>query len=259
MLCMLGGMPTPRDRARLQTMQEIVEIGRRHLAEQGAAALSLRAVARDLGVVSSAVYRYVKSRDELLTLLVVAGYDELGDAVDAAVGGVPEDRHRERFLALGRAVRTWALAEPATYALLYGGPVPGYAAPGDRTTAPGTRVPRTMLEIAAAARAAGRLEPPPPARVTKALATGLDGVRDQFDVDLPDAALVRGALVWSALFGAVSFEVFGQYGPDRLGDPEDLFEHHLAALADDLGLVPARDLAEAGAAVDNTGADRRNS
>jgi AcrR family transcriptional regulator len=217
-------------------MREIVEIGRRHLADQGAAALSLRAVARDLGVVSSAVYRYVNSRDELLTLLVVAGYDELGDAVDAAVAGVPEDRHGERFLALGRAVRAWALAEPSTYALLYGGPVPGYAAPEERTTVPGTRVPRTMLEIAAAAYADGALDPPAVGSVTTALAIGLDGIRSQFAVDLPDAVLVRGVLVWSALFGAVSFEVFGQYGPDRLGDPERLFEHHLAALAADLGL-----------------------
>ena len=219
-------------------MREIVEIGRRHLAEQGAAALSLRAVARDLGVVSSAVYRYVKSRDELLTLLVVAGYGELGDAVDAAVAGVPEERYRERFLALGRAVRTWGLAEPSTYALLYGAPVPGYAAPGEQTIVPGTRVPRAMLEIAAAAHAAGELEPPAVGPVSQALSTGLDGIRDQFDVDLPDAVLVHGVRVWSSLFGAVSFEVFGQYGADRLGDPEDLFEHHLVALADALGLTP---------------------
>ena len=81
---------TPRSRAREQTMRDIVRIGRAHLATEGAAALSLRAVARDLGVVSSAVYRYVASRDELLTLLVVDGYDELGDAVDAAIA--PLDR-----------------------------------------------------------------------------------------------------------------------------------------------------------------------
>ncbi|MDN2500607.1 helix-turn-helix transcriptional regulator, partial [Nocardia nova] len=63
-------MSTPRSRARARTMDEIVRIGRDHLAVHGAAALSLRAVARDLGVVSSAVYRYVRSRDELLTMLV---------------------------------------------------------------------------------------------------------------------------------------------------------------------------------------------
>ncbi|MEQ6902428.1 TetR-like C-terminal domain-containing protein [Nocardioides sp. YIM 152588] len=230
---------TPRERARAATMEEITRIGRVHLAEHGAAALSLRAVARDLGVVSSAVYRYVASRDDLLTLLLVDAYGELGDAVEAAVARVPADRHRDRFLALGHAVRAWALAEPSRYALLYGAPVPGYRAPEESTVEPGTRVPRTMVRIAADALAAGALDEPTPAvdePVPAALGVGLDAIREQFDVALPDDLLVRGVLAWSAVFGCVSFEVFGQYGPDRLGDPDALFERHLAVLADDLGL-----------------------
>ena len=141
-------------------MDDITRIGRQHLAEYGAAALSLRAVARDLGVVSSAVYRYVKSRDELLTLLVVNGYDELGDAVETALADVPRGDHRDRFLTYGRAIRAWALAEPATYALLYGAPVPGYHAPADQTTEPGTRLARALLHIAEDARADGALVEP---------------------------------------------------------------------------------------------------
>ena len=228
---------TPRERARAQTMDEIVRIGREHLAIHGAAALSLRAVARDLGVVSSAVYRYVKNRDELLTLLLVSGYDELGDAADAAVASAPEDDYRAQFVALGRAVRTWALAEPATYALLFGSPVPGYAAPDERTSVPGTRVPTTMLRLAAGAMAAGRLSvPEEPGEISPALAMGLQGIRDQLGLDLPDAYLTRGVLVWTSLFGRVSFEVFGQFGPDSFGDPAALFELHLATLADELGL-----------------------
>jgi AcrR family transcriptional regulator len=228
---------TPRERAREQTMADITRIGRAHLAEYGAAALSLRAVARDLGVVSSAVYRYVKSRDELLTLLVVHGYDELADAVARVLAAVPADEHRARFLALGRAVRAWALQEPATYALLYGAPVPGYQAPADRTTEPGTRVVRMMLEIAAAAVAANALAVPDQTPLASpALVASFDGVRTQFGIDLPDPVLVAGVLVWAGLFGCVSFEVFGQYGPDAFGDPGVLFERHLAILADDLGL-----------------------
>src|SRR4249919_2355012 len=80
---------TPRERARAQTVADIVRLGREHLALHGAAALSLRAVARDLGVVSSAVYRYVESREELLTLLVVDGYNALGDSVDTALRRAP--------------------------------------------------------------------------------------------------------------------------------------------------------------------------
>ncbi|GAA3157584.1 hypothetical protein GCM10020255_039160 [Rhodococcus baikonurensis] len=128
-----------RERAREQTLQDITRIGREHLAAVGAAALSLRAVARDLGVVSSAVYRYVASRDELLTLLVVDGYTELGSEVDAAVNAVAAEDFRGQFVALGRAVRSWAIREPARYGLLFGSPVPGYDAPGEQTTGPGTR------------------------------------------------------------------------------------------------------------------------
>jgi AcrR family transcriptional regulator len=229
---------TPRQRARAQTMDDITRIGRQHLAEYGAAALSLRAVARDLGVVSSAVYRYVRSRDELLTLLVVNGYDELADAVEAALTDVPRERYRDRFLSYGRAIRRWALAEPATYSLLYGAPVPGYEAPAEQTTEPGTRVVKMLLDIAEDALASGALAEPATAPMTPGLAAGLEGVRGQFDVSLPDEVIARGVLVWAGLFGCVSFEVFGQYGPDGLGDPEALFERHLATLADSIGLGP---------------------
>ena len=136
-------------------MRDIVRIGRAHLATDGAAALSLRAIARDIGLVSSAVYRYVESRDELLTLLVIDGYDELGDAVDAALAPVDEGDHAGRLAAIGRAVRAWALAEPATYALLFGSPVPGYQAPAERTTGPGTRVIYRLVEVWEAAWVAG--------------------------------------------------------------------------------------------------------
>lgn len=228
--------PTPRERARAQTMAEILRIGRAHLATDGAAALSLRAVARDLGVVSSAVYRYVASRDDLLTLLLVDGYDSLGDAVDGALTTAPADDHRERFLVLARAVRTWALAETSTYALLFGAPVPGYRAPEESTTGPGTRVPRALVRIAADAHAAGVLAVPDDDAPPPALAAGLEGIRTEFGIDLPDAVLVRGVLAWAAVFGLVGFEVFGQYGPGGLGDPAALFERQVAVLADDLGL-----------------------
>lgn len=239
---MLRGMAgTPRERARTQTMADIVRIGRAHLATDGAAALSLRAVARDLGVVSSAVYRYVKSRDELLTLLVIDGYNELGDAVDAALARAGRG-HRRRFVALGRAVRSWALAEPATYALLFGSPVPGYHAPAERTTGPGTRVAVALVDILAKAYAAGALVDPssadrPQAAFPARLRRDLAGVRAELDLELPEEVLARGVLAWASLFGCVSFEVFGQYGADTFAAPEALFDHHLALIADSVGLT----------------------
>lgn len=227
---------TPRARAREQTMRDIVRIGRAHLATEGAAALSLRAVARDLGVVSSAVYRYVASRDELLTLLVVDGYDELGDAVDAAEARVARADHAGRMRAVGRAVRAWALAEPATYALLFGSPVPGYEAPAEQTVVPGTRVIRRLVTIWEDAWVAGVASAPETGVAPRRLARDLARIRTDLGVTAPGALVARGMLAWAGLFGCVSFEVFGQYGRDTFTDPKDIFEHHLAALVEAVGL-----------------------
>ena len=217
-------------------MRDIVRIGRAHLATDGAAALSLRAIARDLGVVSSAVYRYVESRDELLTLLVVDGYDELGDAVDVALTKVDRSDHAGRMVAIGRAVRTWALAEPATYALLFGSPVPGYEAPAERTTGPGTRVILRLVEVWEDAWVAGALTLPDEPVAPRRLSRDLARVRRELGITAPDAVIARGMLAWAALFGCVSFELFGQYGPDAFAEPKDIFEHHLQALVASVGL-----------------------
>ncbi|SFT57714.1 TetR/AcrR family transcriptional regulator [Arthrobacter sp. ov118] len=232
------GPRTPRERARARTVADIIRLGREHLALHGAAALSLRAVARDLGVVSSAVYRYVESREELLTLLLIEAYNELGDAVDAAVAAVPEGDFGGQFGALGRAVRDWALREPARYALLFGSPVPGYQAPAERTTGPGTRVIFALIGILDGAFRAGRLAAPGPGSpaVPAGLAGDLAAIRAESGLAMPDELLARGALAWTSLFGAVSFEVFGQYGEGTFTAREELFAHHLAVLADVAGL-----------------------
>jgi AcrR family transcriptional regulator len=229
---------SPRSRARAQTVADIVRIGRRHLATEGAAGLSLRAVARDLGVVSSAVYRYVESRDELLTLLLEDAYGELGDAVDIAVDAVAENDFAGRFRALGRAVRSWALREPASYALLFGSPVPGYQAPAERTTVPGTRVIVRLVGLIDAAYSSGALTTPeaPDVVVPPALKRDLAAIRAELGLDAPDEVLARGVLVWTSLFGAVSFEVFGQYGRDTFAARDELFEHQLRVLEGVLGL-----------------------
>lgn len=231
---------TPRERARARTIEDIVRLGREHLALHGAAALSLRAVARDLGVVSSAVYRYVENREELLTLLLIDAYNELGDEVDAAVAALPEADFAGRFRALGGAVRRWALREPARYGLLFGSPVPGYRAPAERTTGPGTRVIRALMDILDGAYRAGRLAAPDGrAAVAAPLAADLAAIRTGMELAVPDAVLARGALVWTSLFGAISFEVFGQYGADTFAAADDLFAHQLALLAGLAGLDSA--------------------
>src|SRR4051794_38664872 len=100
---------TARERVRAELMQEIADVARRHLATEGAGGLSLRAVARDMGMVSSAISRYFPSRDDLLTTLIVDGYNAIGAVVEAADAACPRDEFTTRWIAVCRAVRDWAL------------------------------------------------------------------------------------------------------------------------------------------------------
>ena len=146
-----------RERARAEITAEILAAARRQLATEGAPGLSLRAVAREVGMVSSAVYRYVASRDDLLTMLIIESYESLGAAVEAASARARRRAPAHRFLAAARAVRSWAIEHPHEYALLYGSPVPGYAAP-ETTIGPASRTTLALVGIVADAARDDRLE-----------------------------------------------------------------------------------------------------
>ncbi|BBZ28771.1 TetR family transcriptional regulator [Mycolicibacterium madagascariense] len=211
-----------RQDSRERIEREIVEVGRRHLVTDGAAGLSLRAIARDLGMVSSAVYRYVASRDDLLTLLIVDAYTDLADAVDDA-RAAGTGTWRDRIAAMARAARAWAIAHPASWALMYGSPVPGYHAPADATVGPGTRVIAALFALVAEGVAAGDVPESGPVP-TAATTADFDALRTEFGFPGGDATVLRCFLVWATLVGAISLEVFGQYGADTLSDPADVFD-----------------------------------
>lgn len=228
--------PGVRERNRAEVMAQIMAAGRRELAEHGADGLSLRAVAREIGMVSSAVYRYVASRDELLTLLIIESYNAVGLAAERAAdsGGSAT----ERFVAIASAVRDWGRAHPHEFALLHGSPVPGYRAPED-TVIPGTRVPSVLLGLLITEYAAGRVSPPregeDPA-VSAELSTQLDVVRDFFGVDdVPDAVLLRGIAAWTQVYGLITFELFGQFR-NTFEPADDLMAHQFALAASRVGL-----------------------
>lgn len=197
---------TARERARVEITREILDTAREHLAKDGAAALSLRAVARDLGMVSSAIYRYVPNRDSLLTMLIIDAYDSLGADVEKAEQTVRREAHLERFLTSCHAVRTWALAHPQEYSLIYGSPVPGYAAPAD-TIVPASRVPTVLITILIDMHTGGRQPKPTP--VAPVVSTAIADLRMFSGGLLSDDLLLRGLAAWSSLFGAISFELFG--------------------------------------------------
>jgi AcrR family transcriptional regulator len=201
---------TARARAREAITAEIMEAARRQLAAEGAAALSLRSIARELGMVSSAIYRYVDSRDDLLTRLIIEAYDSLGTAAEDAVAASAGQPDAERWVATAMAIRAWALARPHEYMLLYGTPVPGYAAPDD-TVAPGTRVTLALLSIVRDAAATGRLSAPMlGVDAPTQLAGDLERLATIVDLPVPSSVLLATLGAWTQLFGLLSFELANQ-------------------------------------------------
>jgi AcrR family transcriptional regulator len=219
-----------RQESREKIEAQIIELGRRHLVTEGAAGLSLRAIARELGMVSSAVYRYVDSRDELLTLLLVDAYSELAAAVDHAAAAA-DSSWRAQLLAMAHAARAWAVDQPARWGLLYGTPVPGYHAPRERTVGPGTRVVGALFNAVAAGIAAGDIGNTDVA-AAQPLSSDFDRIREEFTFGGDDAAVAKCFLVWAGLVGAISMEVFGQYGADTLTEPATMFDTQVSLLID---------------------------
>lgn len=212
---------------------QIKQTARRHLAERGPD-ISLRAVAREVGVVSSAVYRYFPSRDDLLTELIIDAYDSLADAAEAAEASAPRRDALARWMALGRGMREWALANRHEYALLYGSPVPGYAAPQD-TIGPAMRPVLVVVDIVRDAVAAGSVAAPS-GRLPRALRDDIEQMSATPGLGgLPPAVFARVMTAWAQVFGAISFELFGRL-QNGITDYETFFDYQLRAMAAHVGL-----------------------
>ena len=225
---------TARERARAELTREITEIARRQLGTEGAGGLNLRAIARELGMVSSAIYRYFPSRDDLLTALIIDAYNAVGEAVERADAACEPADHAGRWRALCYAVRDWALAYPYEYALIYGSPVPGYQAPVD-TVGPAVRDTVVYGRILASAYAAGVLASPdgfPPP--SPSFAADAETVREMMP-GLPDELVARAITAWTGLFGYLNFELFGQFA-NVVDDRAGLFDHQVRTLGRLVGL-----------------------
>ncbi|WNZ13840.1 TetR/AcrR family transcriptional regulator [Streptomyces sp. 11x1] len=221
-----------RARARIEVTAAIKDEARRQLAAEGAAKLSLRAVARELGMVSSALYRYFPSRDELLTALIIDAYESLGGAAEAAHAKAAGESPAGQWVAVCEGVRAWALARPHEYALIYGSPVPGYSAP--ETTVPAaSRTGQVLIRILRDAHLAD-------AMALRELPAELrpEAVRmaEDFAPDLPPEALAVLVGAWAQLFGLVNFEVFGQFNK-VVEDREMFFRYAAHGLARHVGLA----------------------
>ena len=220
-------------------MQEIKDEARRQMAQEGASSLSLRAIARHLDMVSSGIYRYFKSRDELLTALIVDAYEALGSTVEAADGHCERADFAGRWSACCHAVRDWALTHPHEYALIYGSPVPGYHAP-EETNPPASRVALALVAIIHDAAAAGELRRPFVAKMSPRLSKSAAAEAARLESigfnGVPDDAIIRSLAAWTQLFGTVNFEVFGRV-TDIVEDVDAVFDQSVRDMSAFVGIV----------------------
>ncbi len=215
-----------RERYRALVRAEIKQAALRQLAESGPAGLSVSAIGKELGVSGPALYRYFAGRDELLTELVIDAYNDLADALSAAISHAPGQEPRARLEAMARGYRSWALAEPHRYRLLFGPPLPGYDAHAERLVAASVAAMNLLLGTL---RELGNRAPTLPTPPSRPLASQLTAWAQALAVDVDPAIALRAILIWSRLHGLVSLEIAGNFASMGI-DPDQVFEAQLPAL-----------------------------
>ena len=243
-----GSAPrTARERVREEMTAEILAVASAHVARDGAAALSLRSIARDLGMAPSALYRYFDGRDALLSALILTAYEELATVTERAANeaeaqSLAASRTRngpagdaEQLMSVPRAMRQWALEHPHRWSLIFGTPVPGYSAPED-TIEHYTRMAAALVRPLVAAYEAGRLRTPSSLhRASDELRAAVAPVTEGLLPGMPVETVVLTLEAWTTIVGAISLEVFGHWRNTVL-EPALLFESTIRQVAESLGL-----------------------
>jgi len=229
-----------RDRQRRETVAEIKALARQQLAEAGPGALSLRAIAREMGMASSALYRYFASYDQLIGALCVDAYDSVADALTEARDTQPADDPARQWWAIGHAYRRWALDHPADFALIFGTPIPGFEAPPELTSPAAGRFAGVPAIVYAAAVEAGVADPDR----TQVPATIESGEQLPDLLGDPSAsypARYVGILLnaWASLRGYLMGEVFGSLR-QLIADTDQLYRTHLRTVMHGMGFDPHR-------------------
>lgn len=223
--------PTNRELARIETIRRIKELALAQLAAGPASDLSLRAIARELDLVSSAIYRYFSSRDALLTALIIDAYDDLADQLEKEVDSPGEPR--VRWLNAARVFRSWAVAAPHRFALIYGSAIPGYQAPQD-TIVPAGRVVAALIRPIV--DSADRQAPAPAAGVTSIeLADQVQHIAAVLGVDKTPGIILPLIAAFSRLIGLLTLELNGHF-VGGFEPADDLFGTLMESEADALGL-----------------------
>jgi AcrR family transcriptional regulator len=229
--------PSRRQRLRTETADEIKTIALRLMAKGGPDAISLRAIAREMGMTAGAIYGYYATRDDLITALIMDVYTSLVDTVEAARDAHPPSDAAGRLLAWGEAFRTWAITNPEGFRLIYGDPVTGYRVPegGAAPDAEHRACAGLTALVAAAWPRARRLQPQDDHQWSDFEASLGTTVRESFP-DLPPAAVALALRVWGRMHGLVALEVYGHLRT-QTRNPAKLYRAEMIDMIKSLGLT----------------------
>ncbi len=213
--------------------ERIIAAAWAQIASDGAPALSLRAIARDLHITAPAIYNYFPDRDALVTALIVAAFASFANAQETAVADLPSTDHAARLLALGHAYRQWAITYPERYQLIFGTPIAGYHAPLEMTSPAAARGLTVIVGVLAAAGAAGKLQVEQALPMPPEVEAMLRQWQSSRAPNVSLMALYLALMMWAQVHGLVSLEIGGQF-PPFVVDPGALYQHELARLTQQL-------------------------
>jgi AcrR family transcriptional regulator len=222
--------PGRRERLRAETVAEIKDAARRLLVTGGPAAVSLRAIARDMGMTAPALYRYFDSLDALVLALVTDLFEELRGAVEETAGTHARAEPLTRIAHMARAFRRWSLGHPAEFALMFGSPVPGvtqFAEQCGPVNDAGARFGETFFTVLGEFYASHPFEAAVPELPEERLRDILEPYRATFGDRFPLPVVYLLVAAWTRVYGIVAMEVFGHL-TWAMTDVEPMFELEMA-------------------------------
>jgi len=230
---------TRRERIRDATLLEIKEVAREHLRAHGPSGISLRGIARDIGMTAPALYRYYAGLDDLLAAMIESYGDEMSDMLEAARDAVPAADVDGRLLAVTRAFRRWALDHRPEFTMIFGAPVPGF---GDLLGARkgGSRLGGIFFSLFAELWERRPFPIPAEEEIAPTLRDQLRRFAADCGADedqVPLGVIRLYASSWVRLYGLVAMEVFGHMH-FMLENAEPFFEAELSDLGRIIGVTP---------------------
>ena len=221
--------PRPRTDERQPNLQEAIkDTAWKQIAESGATSLSLRAIARELGITAPAIYNYYPSRDDLVTALIVDAFTSLAEAQEASLAGLEQNRRAVRLSALGLAYREWAVTYPQRYHLIFGTPIPNYTAPEEVTLPAAAKALVPLIQSIQDLASAGELRTERLAEMPPKLKSML-GAWSEFAGGFNHDVLYLALVIWSRVHGLVMLEITHQI-PSFFDDPAEMYRQEIKNL-----------------------------